>query len=151
MPRWGSADDRFWNAVDKGAGDSCWRWTRPLTGNGYGLMNRDGLTWYAHRLSWTMHAGAIPDGQQVLHRCDNPACVRPDHLFLGTAKDNMEDMAKKGRAMRGERHYQAKLTDAAVLAIRSTAATDGVMASALGVSRRTVSHARSRKTWTHVA
>lgn len=151
MSRWGSADERFWGAVNKVNGDSCWRWTRPLTGNGYGLLNCNGQTWYAHRFSWTMHFGAIPDGMCVCHRCDNPSCVRPDHLFLGTFKENMEDMAKKGRSLNGERHHFSKLDERAVLDIRSTGANPDALAAKYGVARATVDRVLSRRTWKHVA
>lgn len=104
-------EDRFWAKVDKGA--DCWEWSAHRMPNGYGIINIDSSPRLAHRTAWELAYGAIPDELWVLHRCDNPACVRPDHLFLGTAKDNMQDMHQKGRnaakvcperQARGDRH-----------------------------------------------
>lgn len=81
--------------VDKDTG--CWNWNRPHPDHGYGQFNLDGKTLRAHRVSWIIHNGTIPDGLCVLHKCDNPRCVNPSHLFLGTHSDNMIDMWKKGR------------------------------------------------------
>ncbi len=98
--------DRFWKFVDKKSNDDCWNWTGGKMGNGYGSLrvsNKQGSHVYAHRLSWELHNGPIPKGMQVLHHCDNPSCVNPNHLFIGTASDNMRDMDSKNR--RGNRNY----------------------------------------------
>lgn len=92
--------DRFWRRIEKT--DGCWFWRGPYYRNGYGILYvppRPGLSrrLMVHRVSWTLNRGVIPDGMMVLHRCDNRGCVRPDHLFLGTAMDNARDMAAKGR------------------------------------------------------
>lgn len=88
--------DRFMRLVEKTEG--CWLWKASLR-RGYGqFFIARGLTVRAHRFSYELHIGAIPDGMMVCHRCDNPICVRPEHLFLGTAKDNARDMIEKGRA-----------------------------------------------------
>jgi len=92
---------RFWSKVTKGAG--CWEWTASTDHKGYGKLaegGRQGRTLSAHRVSYELNVGPIPDGLLVLHRCDNPPCVRPDHLFVGTHTDNAQDMAKKGRSWR---------------------------------------------------
>lgn len=88
--------ERFWTYVDK-TGD-CWEWTGGKARNGYGSFNcDDGKSRCAHRLAWEKVFGSIPNGLHVLHRCDNPPCCNPAHLFLGTPKDNMHDCIKKGR------------------------------------------------------
>lgn len=87
--------ERFWSKVQKGEG--CWEWQGRRFPFGYGAFYLEGQWNGAHRASWRVHFGEIPDGLWVLHRCDNPPCVRPDHLFLGTHLDNVRDMCRKGR------------------------------------------------------
>jgi hypothetical protein len=93
---------RFWSKVDKGNGTGCWLWTGSKSGSlGYGqVRNEQGESEFAHRLAWRMANGPIPDGLYVCHTCDTPPCVRPTHLFLGTALDNTRDAVSKGRMPR---------------------------------------------------
>lgn len=107
--------ERFWAKVAKSE-DGCWLWMSGLDREGYGHIYRQvacrvskGIL--AHRFSYELAFGSIPDGMDVLHRCDVPACVRPDHLWLGTHQDNMTDMVRKGRSPRGERSGRTFLTD----------------------------------------
>ena len=107
----------FWSRV--AITEGCWLWCGPVDSSGYGKLRiRFGFE-SAHRMAWRVTHGPIPRGQFVLHRCDTPPCVRPDHLFLGTQGDNMRDMVQKGRARprSGEANGQAKLTEADALAI----------------------------------
>jgi hypothetical protein len=90
--------DRFWEKVDKSG--ECWVWTGGLFRNGYGQIKISNKTSHAHRVSYELNVGPIGPGLSVCHKCDNRGCVRPDHLFLGTTKDNLSDMARKGRSAR---------------------------------------------------
>ena len=93
---------RFWDRVDK-SGD-CWPWIGSRQVNGYGHVRSQNRSLYAHRVAWTLANGPIPPGLWVLHRCDNPPCVNPSHLFLGTARDNTLDSIAKGRWAIGHHH-----------------------------------------------
>lgn len=93
--RWVTPETRFWRWVHRT--EFCWEWIGLKNPSGYGEFRVDGIHWLAHRYSWWLHRGPIPDGLCVLHRCDFPPCVNPDHLWLGTRTDNHADMIRKGR------------------------------------------------------
>jgi hypothetical protein len=95
----GPAEERFWRNVDKTG--ECWTWTGGRAIDGYGSFYADGAGIAAHRFSYQLHNGPIPAGLVICHRCDNPPCVRPDHLFLGTQLDNVRDMFSKDRNVSG--------------------------------------------------
>ena len=109
---------RFWSKVKKGKG--CWEWQGAKLIDGYGLfyLDSENRTYRVHRLSWEFVNGKIPKKLLVLHKCDNPPCIRPSHLFLGTNMDNTQDQLKKGRLIVGENHSQAKLTQGKIIKIR---------------------------------
>lgn len=104
-------EKRFWAKVNKT--DGCWLWTGSTRWFGHGALHVNGRRTLTHRYSWTLANGPIPDGQSVLHRCDTPACVRPDHLFLGTQTDNVADMVQKNRQARGPKPRRRVLMVAA--------------------------------------
>lgn len=145
--------ERFLDRVDVSHTAGCWRWVGGQRRRGYGCIYIDGRHYSAHRVSHQLFVGPVLDGQCVLHVCDNPACVRPDHLRAGTQADNIADMMKKGRSPIGEQRSISKLTAEDVLSIRQLHA-NGVPQSDLarryGVGQSNVSLICSRKTWRHV-
>lgn len=129
----------------------CWLWLNAVDRQGYGAASLRGKYERSNRAAWIAFNGDIPDGLHVLHRCDIPSCVNPDHLFLGTQAANMADKARKGRASSGESHNDAKLTVEKVKAIRASGETIAVLASRYGVGMTTVWKARNGVTWRGVA
>jgi hypothetical protein len=150
-----SLDRRFWAKVQKT--DSCWLWTGTTS-------YHEGKVWAAHRLAYTLLVGPVPDGLLVCHRCDVRNCVNPDHLFLGTYKDNSEDMVNKGRqargpraslvpCARGERHGRAKVTEQDVRDMRRLhreGVTLAELSRRFGIGETAVAAIVHRKHWVHV-
>jgi hypothetical protein len=146
---------RFREKVEKGRANDCWNWTASTAGKGYGQLKLPGTRRqvYAHRLSYEIHIGPVPDGILVLHTCDNPRCVNPKHLFLGTSGDNLTDMAQKGRHLYGERNKQHRLTEAKVNAIFDLSERGWVqhrIAAKFSVGQMTVCRILRGERWKHV-
>lgn len=113
---------KFWNLVNR-CGDSCWSWMMSKTKRGYGVFYFNGRRTTAHRFAYASSRGPIPENMCVCHTCDNPGCVNPDHLYLGTHNDNMRDKAERKRVvsnpLKAERHWNAKLKNQDVIEIRN--------------------------------
>ena len=145
------AKDRFWGRVKKTSG--CWIWTGTINDSGYGVLGRGGRdagNVRAHVLSWTLTNGEIPDGIQVCHHCDNPPCVRPDHLFLGTPKQNANDRDAKNRVQHGMKHYARKVNPAIIRKIflmRGDGLLQREIAEMLGMSRSGISAICVGRNW----
>lgn len=158
----------FWRHVAVGDQGECWVWTG-ATAQGYGVWAFSGRMQGAHRIAWILQHGPIPEGRYVCHRCDNPPCCNPKHLFLGSQGENMADAAAKSRVARGDRHYTrrnpeavlrghqhgcAKLTPDDVRAIRRRAAqgeTQLALGEEFGVTQTTIFKIVHRQRWRHVA
>lgn len=139
---------RFWTFVAIGDPDACWFWQGGIRRDGYGGFSLSrSKTRQAHRAAWFIEHGEIPPGMFVCHRCDVKLCVNPSHLFLGTPRDNMRDMARKGRA-----HTKLKLEEAlAILRLEGAQESRAATARIFGVNESTVFRIQTGKRWAHLA
>ena len=144
---------RFWEKVRKT--DQCWIWEGAISTGGYGQIKRSGHNVHAHRIAWELTYGKIPKGLYVCHHCDNRRCVHPEHLFLGTAKDNSLDMVMKNRhhVVIGELNPNAKLKNTQVKEIKrglQSGKTDRELATLFGVKPYVIYFIRKGIRWQHV-
>lgn len=152
-----NAEEHFWSQVNKNAANGCWEWTGKSR-TGYGSFNLIGLTGtrrhtFAHRYTYEKTFGTIPAGMFVCHKCDNPPCCNPDHLFLGTLQDNKRDEVEKKRHAHGVKNGNAKLTEADVLKIRELHREGWSLpelARKFSVRNTTIHWVVSRGTWKHI-
>jgi hypothetical protein len=154
-PRPKDIDERFWALVSRGPDEDCWIWQGTLMGKGYGkFYTAEKRHTGAHRISYLLHHGEIPDGMLVRHTCDNPPCVNPGHLLLGTVRDNSADARDRGRlsggSLKGTAHPRCLLTEDSVQDIRSGRFTTKEFAELYGVSVSTVQGIRRGRSWTHL-
>jgi hypothetical protein len=162
-------ETRFWSKVNRRGPDDCWKWIACTDDGGYGKMSGNTKQkWFrGTHISWHLHFGEIPEGLYVLHKCDNPPCVNPGHLFLGTLKDNMQDKIRKGRCRcvvgddhhyrtmpecirRGSNNPASKLTEELVREILADKRSHREIAQIHGVSPTTIYCVRKGITWRHV-
>jgi HNH endonuclease len=139
-------EEQFMQFVSPEPNSGCWLWDGDCF-NDYGRFNKD----WAHRVSYRFFVGQIPKKKQVLHHCDIGVCVNPDHLFIGTQKDNLRDCVQKGRngykAFHGESHWKSKFTAEEVLQIKSSPLSRRELALLFGVSELLIKHVRSSRAW----
>ena len=144
-------EERFWSKVDRKDPAECWEWQAGKFSQGYGQFSVGAKNKLAHRVSYELAHGPIPEGLVVRHKCDNPCCVNPDHLELGTHENNMDDRASRGRGAKGEAQGGAKLTEDVVRAIRLDGRLQVEIAASYGISQITVSRIKRRSSWSHIA
>jgi hypothetical protein len=163
MSRWPKTTlaERFWSKVDKRGINDCWEWQAYTHKFGYGIINDNKKIKKAHRVSWELHNGDT-QGLYVLHKCDNRKCVNPNHLFLGTQLDNIDDMVTKNRHAKGkdhsnkflgEKNHQSKLTEKDIIEIKESLRNGirgDLLASKFNVSAAHISNIKNGKYWGHI-
>ena len=144
--------DRFEQKFIPEPNSGCWLWMEGVDKDGYGQFHGNGKNNRAHRVSYELYVAPIPSGLQVLHKCDTPNCCNPDHLFLGTNMDNVEDKVQKNRqACHLETsNPSCKLTEDEVIGIRADTRTQAEIAADYGIKREAVSKIKLRKRWAHI-
>jgi hypothetical protein len=140
----------LYKAVQIDDATGCHVWTRAKMPKGYGRIHIKGKDHLTHRLSYELHVGPVPDEMFVCHKCDNPSCINPEHLFIGTIQDNHADMVQKGRNPRGEKQWNARLNEDYVRVIRLLKWTNKETAKLFGVTPDNIKHIRAGKRWAHV-
>ncbi len=152
-------EQKFESKFEKGNVSRCWIWNGSLDKDGYGTLfqylrdSRKHKKYLAHRLSYKFNFNEIPPGMMVCHKCDNPACVNPYHLFLGTAQDNANDMIQKRRSMFGSANNKAKLTESQVIEIRArlkSGERNVDLACEYNLDRTSIERIKNNKSWKHV-
>jgi len=153
MSRWHpqSLEVRFMDKVLPEPMSKCWLWTAAADEDGYGRIKIDGMTRLSHRVSYSIFCSEITDQDCVLHKCDNPSCVNPDHLWVGDRKDNSIDMHSKDRHVYGERHVNHKLSEDDARAILNSKETLSVLADRFKVSISLISAIRNGRRWKHLS
>ncbi len=146
--------NKIFNGLKVNKDTQCWEWQRGQT-QGYGEITFNSKPHLVHRLIWQIFNGPIPDhdsyhGLCVLHKCDNPKCSNPDHLFLGTAGDNNRDRAQKERGIKGEQHKLSKLNKEDIQLIRKSSLSSRQVAKIINVSPTLIKNIRLFKTWKHI-
>lgn len=151
--------NRLANGIASAPDGGCWEWTRITNGDGYGQLRVAGRMVYAHRLAYELGIGPIPDGMHILHQCDNPRCINPAHLSIGTQSQNMKECSDRGRAKipkpikLGEENGSSKLLEVDVRSIRrllEQGHTQQSIADRFGVTQRTISNIKLGKKWGHL-
>ncbi len=155
MPITELTKQHFWSKVKNNNKKDCWEWTGCRLKSGYGRIGFGGRLYLAHRISYEISYGKIPNSIQVNHRCDNPSCVNPSHLYLGMQKDNVADMIRKGRKVNtpGEKNYFAKLTEIEVIGIRimrQCGYKHKVIAGLYKTSEGHIEKICNRRVWKHI-
>ncbi len=145
-----SANEKFDNSFEMITESGCWIWKEALTNSGYGTLNFNRKAQLAHRYSYERFIGIIPENLNVCHRCDAPCCVNPNHLFLGSAQDNINDKIIKGRQPRGSALKSSKLIEWQVSEIKVSNEKYTMLAAKFGVTPETISYIKRGKTWRHV-
>ena len=130
--------------------NGCWVWQKCQSRDGYGFIWRNRKQCRTHRISYEIFKGSIPDGKQILHKCDNRLCVNPGHLFVGTHQDNMKDKINKKRHNFGESHGRSKLTEDDVLNIRKSKLSERKIAKLYSVNRTAINKIRNYTNWSHL-
>lgn len=145
--------ERFWEKVEVRAPHECWPWLAATKQGGYGKIADDsGRIQLAHRIAYRLAFGDIPPDRVVCHRCDNPGCVNPQHLFVGTQAENLRDMRikRRGNPPRGSRHPEARLDEALAARVRADVRSHRRIAKDYGIGKSTVGMIKAGATWTHV-
>lgn len=145
-----SIRERFSDSWIPEPNSGCWLWIGAVVANGYGSIKKGITSVRAHRAAWGLFRGPIPNRKCVLHKCDTPLCVNPDHLFLGSHSDNTFDMINKGRQSEGEKHPASRLKEADVRSILASTGSESTLADKFHVSRATIYLIRNGKRWKHL-